>query len=177
MPTTRPAFLQRIFGTAPDPREAARPLWHRVVEIARQPVWFAECGVADTVPGRFDMISTVLSLVVLRMEDVRELQEPSAHLIELFVDDMDGQLREFGINDVVVGKHMGRLMSTLGGRMGAFRDGLAAPDGGRLVGAVRRNMTLTDDALAGPLAERLRAFAASLAATGDADILAGRIGG
>lgn len=174
MPTTRPAFFQRLFGTAPDPREAVRLLWHRVVEIARQPVWFAECGVADTVPGRFDMISTVLSLVVLRMEDVRALQEPSAHLIELFVEDMDGQLREFGINDVVVGKHMGRLMSTLGGRMGAFRDGLAAQDD-RLIEAVRRNMTLTDDALAGPLAERLRAFAASLAASDDADILAGRI--
>ena len=175
MPTTRPAFFQRLFGTARDPREAVRPLWHRVVEIARQPVWFAECGVADTVPGRFDMISTVLSLVVLRMENVRELQEPSAHLIEFFVEDMDGQLREFGINDVVVGKHMGRLMSTLGGRMGAFREGLATQDADRLIDAVRRNMTLTDDALAPSLAERLRAFAVSLNAASDADVLAGRI--
>ena len=176
MPASRPAFLRRLLRARSDPREALRPLWHRVVEIARQPEWFAQCGVADTVPGRFDMITTILSLTVLRMEDEPALREPSAHLIELFVEDMDGQLREFGINDVVVGKHMGRLMSTLGGRMGAYREGLASPEPGRLEEAVRRNFTMADDALAGSLAERLRALAATLRMTGDADLLAGRIG-
>ena len=174
MLNTRPSFLKRLFRASSDPREAMRPLWHRVVEIAREPEWYADCGVADTVPGRFDMITTVLSLTVLRMEDQRELQEPSAHLIELFVEDMDGQLREFGINDVVVGKHMGRLMSTLGGRMGAYREGLK--EGGMsLADAVRRNMSLEDEGQAGPLAERLRGLAAALRATDGADLLAGRI--
>lgn len=175
MPNTRPAFLQRLFRASSDPREELRPLWHRIVAITRQPEWYAECGVADTVPGRFDMITAVLSLVVLRMENERHLQEASSHLIELFVEDMDGQLREFGINDVVVGKHMGRLMSTLGGRMGAYRDGLAADDARAMADAVRRNITLTDDALAARLADRLTDMAEALRATDDADLLAGRI--
>lgn len=176
MTSTRPAFLRRLLRAPADPREAVRPLWHQVVALARQPLWYAECGVEDTVPGRFDMITAILSLVVLRMENERELQEPSAHLIELFVEDMDGQLRELGINDVVVGKHMGRLMSTLGGRMGAYRDGLAAADDPQLVDAVRRNISLRDDAPVERLAEELRRFAVSLAARDDDDLLAGRIG-
>ena len=36
---------------------------HRVVEIAREPRWYAEAGVADTIDGRFDMIAAVLALV------------------------------------------------------------------------------------------------------------------
>lgn len=174
MPATRPSFLKRMLRASPDPRDAMRPLWHKVVEIAREPRWYADCGVADTVPGRFDMITAVLSLVVLRMEGERELHVPSAHLIELFVADMDGQLRELGINDVVVGKHMGRLMSTLGGRMGAYREGLK-DDATDLTEAVRRNVSLEEPAMAGMLAERLQALAAKLRRTSDADLLKGAI--
>jgi cytochrome b pre-mRNA-processing protein 3 len=39
---------------------------------------------------------------------------------------MDGQLRERGIGDIVVGKHVGKMMGALGGRLRALRDGLAA---------------------------------------------------
>lgn len=175
MTSTRPAFLQRLFGSSADPQAAARPLWRRVVEIARQPHWYTDGGVEDTVPGRFDMVSAVLSLAVLRMEDEPALREPSAQLIELFVADMDGQLREFGINDVVVGKHMGRLMSTLGGRMGAYRDALKTDDDAAMAEAARRNVTLAEDADPGHLARELRRLAASLANTDAADLLAGRI--
>ena len=41
---------------------------------------------------------------------------------------MDPQLREIGIGDLLVGKHVGRMMGMLGGRLGAYRDGLAAGD-------------------------------------------------
>jgi cytochrome b pre-mRNA-processing protein 3 len=33
-----------------------------------------------------------------------------------------------GIGDIVVGKHIGKMISMLGGRIGAYRDGLAAGD-------------------------------------------------
>ena len=117
-------FLSRLLRTS-DPREALRPLWHRAVEISREPQWYADCGVADTVPGRFDMVTAVLSLVLLRLEAADRANE-TALLTELFVEDMDGQLRESGVGDIVVGKHMGKLMATLGGRLGAYRDALTA---------------------------------------------------
>ncbi len=42
-------------------------------------------------------------------------------LTEIFIDDMDATLRQIGIGDYVVGKHVGRMMSALGGRLAAFR--------------------------------------------------------
>ena len=35
---------------------------------------------------------------------------------------MDASLRQIGIGDYVVGKHIGRLMGALGGRLGALRE-------------------------------------------------------
>ncbi|HEY7806685.1 MAG TPA: ubiquinol-cytochrome C chaperone family protein [Croceibacterium sp.] len=166
-------IFRRLFTPKPDPREALRPLWHRVVEISREPDWYVECGVADTVPGRFDMITAVLALVLLRLERDADAAGESALLTELFVEDMDGQLRESGVGDIVVGKHIGKLMASLGGRLGAYRAALAgdAP----LDEAVLRNVTLLDGREPTPLAERLRALSARLGDTSAADLLAGRI--
>jgi cytochrome b pre-mRNA-processing protein 3 len=137
------SLLSRLFRQKPDPREALRPLWHRIVEIAREPEWYARHGVADTVAGRFDMITAILAMVLIRMEREAILLPHSARLTELFVDDMDGQMRESGVGDVVVGKHMGKLMSVLGGRLGAYREGLE--QGGSVMDeAITRNMSLLD---------------------------------
>ncbi len=167
-------MLSRLFGKRDDGRDAVRPLWHRVVELARDPAWYAQCGVADTVPGRFDMIALVLSAVLLRMEREAVLIEPSVRLSELFVEDMEGQLRQRGIGDMVVGKHVGKLMGALGGRLGAIREAFEQGDEA-LTDAVRRNVTMLegggDPAQA---AARLRALAVQLGTlTGD-EVLAGR---
>jgi len=155
-------LLSRLFRSA-DPREELRPLWHRVVEITREKRWYAEMGVADTLEGRFDMISAVLALVLLRMEREEKLIEPSVFLTELFVEDMDGQLRESGVGDLVVGKHIGRLVSSLGGRLGAFRTALAQDDDAALADAVARNVNLIEGADPQAAATGLRALARKLA--------------
>jgi cytochrome b pre-mRNA-processing protein 3 len=116
-----------------------------VIELARDPAYYTECGVADSIAGRFDMITAVLSAVMVRVE-ASELRSESALLAELFVEDMDGQLREFGVNDVVVGKRIGRLMSVLGGRLGAYRSALNAGDLEKLTGAIQRNVTFAEGA-------------------------------
>ena len=169
------SLLSRLFGPKTDDRAPVRPLWHRVVGIAREPEWYAAGGVADTVAGRFDCITLVLSVVMVRMEHSAELSLPLARLAELFVEDMDGQLRESGVGDMVVGKHIGRLMSTLGGRIGAYRAGLEAEDAAVLADAVRRNVSLVADARAEVVAGRARDLARSLAALDDEALLAGKI--
>ncbi|MEE4316626.1 MAG: ubiquinol-cytochrome C chaperone family protein [Erythrobacter sp.] len=168
------SFLSRLLGTAPDPREAVRPLWHRVIELARDADYYAECGVADTIAGRFDLITAVLSVVMVRIE-ASEMRAESALLAELFVEDMDGQLREFGVNDVVVGKRIGKLMSVLGGRLGAYRGALNAQDLDRLTAAVARNVTFAEGAdeaaSAALVAQRLLKLSQRLARFSDADVL------
>lgn len=169
------SLLSRLLGTAPDPRESVRPLWHRVIELARDPAYYTECRVADSVAGRFDMITAILSAVMVRLE-ASELRAESALLAELFVEDMDGQLREFGVNDVVVGKRIGKLMSVLGGRLGAYRGAFNAGDLDRLAAATGRNVTFAEGAdeaaSAQIVAERLMKLFKRLGRFSDAEMIA-----
>jgi cytochrome b pre-mRNA-processing protein 3 len=173
------SLLSRLFGRwglfrREDTLGRVRPLWHRVVEIAREKAWYADHGIADTVPGRFDAITLVLALVLLRMEQDEAMIEPSVRLTELFVEDMDSQLRESGIGDLVVGKHIGRLMGTLGGRLGALREALPQSDDA-LAEVLARNVTLIEGRDALSLAQAARALADQLAATPSQDLLGARI--
>lgn len=168
------SFLSRIFGRRPDDRAHVRSLWHRTVEIAREKAWYADYGVADTVPGRFDAVTLVLSLVLLRMEREQALIEPSVRLTEIFVEDMDGQLRESGVGDIVVGKHIGRLMSVLGGRLGAYREAL--PQGeAAMAEAITRNVTLIENGDPAKIARAAMVLAAQLEAMSGTDLLAAKI--
>ena len=167
-------FLGRLFSPRPDPRPALEPLWQRTIAIAREPEWYRDCGAADTLEGRFDMVAAVLSLVMLRMEGDPQLAPKTALLAEFFVEDMDGQLRQAGVGDLFVGKHIGKLMGTLGGRIGAYRKGLAEGQA-ELAAAVRRNVTLVEGTDALDLAMRLEQLQARLDATADEALLRGDI--
>ncbi|WP_394648760.1 ubiquinol-cytochrome C chaperone family protein [uncultured Sphingomonas sp.] len=128
-------WLTKLLGRRD--RSAALPLYDAVVARARLPHWYLDGAVPDTLDGRFDMVAAVLAMVLLRLEDDPQGAAPVAQLTEQFVDDMDAQVRQIGFGDMVVGKHVGRMMGMLGGRLGAYRDGLA---GGDLDGALVRNL-------------------------------------
>jgi cytochrome b pre-mRNA-processing protein 3 len=121
------------------------------------------------------MIAAVLSLVLLRLEQA-DLRHESVWLTELFVDDMEAQLRQIGIGDVVVGKHIGRMVSALGGRLSAYKEGLAL--GGDMNAALRRNLyrgePVADEAVA-DVEARLRAFSDALSLWPAASLLAGEL--
>ena len=169
------SLLNRLLGR-PDPaQEQVRPLWLKVVEIAREPDWYARGGIADSVPGRFDAITLVLALVMLRMERNPALSAPSGRLTELFVNDMDGQLRQSGIGDLSVGKQIGKLMGALGGRIEAFRAGLAESEDAALIAAVDRNLTFGENGNPAAVASEIRVLSAALARLSDDDLLAGKI--
>jgi len=115
----------------------AAPLYEAVVKVARAEHWFLDGAVPDTLDGRFDMVVAVLSIVLLRLEEDPAGAAPSVQLTERFIDDMDAQVRQIGFGDMVVGKHIGRMTAMLGGRLGAYRDGLAH---GVLDAALVRNL-------------------------------------
>ncbi|ATY32899.1 ubiquinol-cytochrome C chaperone family protein [Sphingomonas psychrotolerans] len=166
-------LLKRLFG-APD-RGTSPQLYAAIVATGRAPHWYAQGAVPDTIDGRFDMIAAVLSLVLLRLENEPEATAPSTALAECFIEDMDGQLREIGIGDVVVGKHMGRMMGMVGGRLGAYRAGLG---GDGLRGALVRNLYRGDapaDAALSHVEAGLLGLRDTLAAMPTAAILAGEL--
>ncbi|KRB79701.1 ubiquinol-cytochrome C chaperone [Sphingomonas sp. Root710] len=172
-------FLKTLFGIGPDPREVLIPLYNSVVTEARDPAWYAEMGVPDTLDGRFDMIAAILSLVIVRAEaEGNAGREPSARLTEVFIDDMDGQLRQLGIGDVVVGKHIGNMIAAMGGRLTAYREAIG--QGAVLEEALVRNLWRGEpgpDAQPTLVAGRMRAIKARLDKTDWAALRANGIGG
>jgi cytochrome b pre-mRNA-processing protein 3 len=172
------SVLSRIFGNPHGERARLRPLYDAVVREARSPAWYRDGGVPDTIDGRFDMVSAILALALLRLEQDGDATKREVVLItEIFIDDMDGTLRQLGIGDIVVGKRIGKMMGALGGRLGAFRDGFAGT--GDLDGAVRRNIFRdappSDEAVAF-VRERLEALHGRLLETPMAALLVGEIG-
>lgn len=145
------SILKRLFGNAePDPKLKLVPLYNQIVAKARLPHWYVEGQVPDSIDGRFDMVAAILTLVLLRLEGDRARAQDMAHLTEVFVDDMDGQLREVGIGDMIVGKHIGKIMGAVGGRLGAFREAMA--DAAQLDEAILRNIYRSEQGDAAALA-------------------------
>lgn len=188
------SFLSRIFGDRNE-RAALRPLYAAVVRAGRDPAWYLEGEVPDTIDGRFDILSALLAVVLLRLEREDEAgRRASVLLTETFIEDMDGTLRQLGIGDVAVGKHVGKIMGALGGRLGALRAALAGAgtgedegevevegegEGGALDEAVRRNIfreSPPSDAAVAYVAAGLAGFHRRLEATARDALLAGEIG-
>ncbi|MBB4632479.1 ubiquinol-cytochrome C chaperone family protein [Sphingosinicella soli] len=141
-------WLQRR-RSARDGEVRAAVLYDDLVGIARRPDWYESGGVPDSVDGRFDMVILALSLMLVRLE--RDEADPRARalsslLVERFAADMDGSFREIGVGDMVIGKHMGHAMQALGGRLGSYRDALAADaDPALLRAALARNLLRGED--------------------------------
>jgi cytochrome b pre-mRNA-processing protein 3 len=92
-----------------------------IVAQARKPAFYQSYGVPDTVEGRLDMI--VLHL-----------------LFDHFCRDIDGNLREMGIGDLAVPKHMQRVAGTFYGRAEVYGAALDLGDDAALEAAVARNV-------------------------------------
>jgi cytochrome b pre-mRNA-processing protein 3 len=121
------ARLKQLWGGPPGAE--MRPLYQALITLARDPAWYRDAKVPDTFDGRFEMLTLATAAAMLRLEQEGQAAAgPTALLTECFVADMEAQIREVGIGDVVVGKHMGKMMSALGGRIAGLRaaqDGLA----------------------------------------------------
>lgn len=169
------SFFQRIFGEAKQ-REPLQPLYRAIVAKGRAPAWYRDGQVPDTLDGRFDMIAAILSLVLLRLEAEGEAtRDQSVLLTEVFIKDMDAELRQLGVGDYVVGKHVGRMMGALGGRLTALR---AARADRSFDAAVTRNIfheSPPSEAAVSFVAEGLQQFAAALDALPVLDVLAGQL--
>jgi cytochrome b pre-mRNA-processing protein 3 len=168
------SILSRLLNPPPPP---LIDLWSWITRTARDPRFYTRHAIADTVDGRFDMVALVSCLVLLRLEEL-DLRTENALLTERFVDDMDGSLRDIGIGDMVIGKHMGKVMTALGGRLGAYRAALAdgAPEG-ELAEALARNAYRGNSPQGAPedLAVAVRELRARIAAAPAEALLKGEI--
>ena len=123
-------FFKKTFGRDRTERTAARSLYLAAVEKARDPLFYLNLGVADTVDGRFDMIVIHVMLVMRRLRPAGESGRVVAQeLFDLMFRDMDRSLRELGVGDLSVGRHIKKMAKAFYGRATAYEEGLDAVTG------------------------------------------------
>jgi cytochrome b pre-mRNA-processing protein 3 len=158
--------------------DAADLAYRRVVEQARQAVFFTDYGVPDTLDGRFELTCLHAFLYLHRLKVERP---QSARLCQSFFDrmfaDFDRALREMGIGDLSVGKQVKRMAQAFYGRIRAYEAGLADDDSA-LGAALARNLFGTVPGSApfpGAMAAYVRNTVGDLRGQSAGDLLAGRI--
>ena len=108
-------------STAPD---AAFEAYRAIVAQSRQPRFYADWLVPDTVTGRFDMISLHLALLLRRLKGESSAREFGQALVDLFFRDMDRSLRELGVTDLGVPAKVKKMGNVFYGLVGALGDAL-----------------------------------------------------
>jgi len=154
-------------------------LYGTVMAQARQPYFFRELQVPDTVDGRFDMVILHTYLVVARLRDGGEPEEAlSQDLFDHMFRDMDQALREMGVGDMGIGKRIQKMAAKFYGRGEAYDAGLASGDASVLEDAVSRNVFAAQQApkeQVAALAGYIRAAQAHLASQPLDAICAGQL--
>ena len=112
-------FLFRRLTSEPDRGQA---LFDAVVAEARRPHWYAKGELADSIDGRFAMLATVSALAMVALERGSEAGGAgSAALTERFVEAMDVEHRELGLNDPGLGRRVRKLVGSLERRVDDWR--------------------------------------------------------
>lgn len=155
------------------PRGTIEAIYGMIVAQAREPAFYEDLHVRDTVNGRFDMLILHLWLVLRRLQPVDGGNALSQALFDRFCADMDDNLREMGVGDLTVPKRMQAFGEAFYGRTSAYDLAFEAGDEA-LAQALSRNVfngELLDSAKA--LAIYVRNTVAALAASDDAAIRTG----
>ncbi|MGW9230777.1 ubiquinol-cytochrome C chaperone family protein [Pseudorhizobium sp. NPDC055634] len=112
-----------------------------LTSAARDPFFYTDLGVPDTVMGRFEMLSIVMILFFRRTARSKTSgQELAQEIIDAFFQDLDHSIRELGIGDQGVPKRMKKLAGMFYGRLESYAAALDATDREDLAAALARNL-------------------------------------
>jgi cytochrome b pre-mRNA-processing protein 3 len=165
-------LFDRLFRRDPESDAIAATLYGAIVAQARNPVLYADFGVADTVDGRFEMVVLHAILVLDRLQGGAETEKAVAQKVfDLYCTDMDRSLRELGVGDLGIPKRMKTMTERFYGRAAAYRAVLSAADPGGLADALSRNAFGGPAPGAEPLAAYVFASFEALAAMPDGALL------
>jgi cytochrome b pre-mRNA-processing protein 3 len=106
------------------PRGTIETIYGMIVAQAREPRFYRDLGVPDTVNGRFDLLLLHLWMVLRRLRAAVGGAELCQALFDHFCDDMDDNLREMGVGDLTVPKRMQAFGEAFYGRSAAYDQAL-----------------------------------------------------
>jgi cytochrome b pre-mRNA-processing protein 3 len=101
-------------------RGTIEAIYGMIVTQAREPLFYRDFGVPDTVNGRFDLLLLHLWLLLRRLKSAEGGAALSQGLFDHFCNDMDDNLREMGVGDLTVPKRMQAFGEAFYGRTAAY---------------------------------------------------------
>lgn len=148
LPGTSYIACDMFWKLFPSKRKHSVPhdLYGSVVAQSRMPQFYEELQIADTVTGRYDMLSLhlfLLSHMLVKMEDTRA-KSLNQEIFDAFTDNIDDALRQLGVGDTSVPKRKKRLVARFYGHIEALSPALENADAELLFSEI--NMRFYDGA-------------------------------
>lgn len=159
------------------PQPSIERLYGAIVAQSRQPAFYTDFDVPDSIDGRLELLILHTFILCHRLKsEGAEAQTLSQAIFDSFLDDMDRTLREMGVGDLSVPKRMKKIGQAFYGRTAAYDAALKEEDAA-LAAALARNVLERDgdDAAARRLAGYVRSAVLVLAQTDVAVLLRGEV--
>ncbi|HEV2595569.1 MAG TPA: ubiquinol-cytochrome C chaperone family protein [Sphingomicrobium sp.] len=122
-------MLSFLFRGLTTERRSGQLLFDSATNIAREPHWYVEGQVPDTLDGRFAVLATIIALVMVRLErEGNRANVASVALTERFIEVMESEHRELGFGDPTLGKTVRKLVGMLARRTKQWREAVADPN-------------------------------------------------
>jgi len=135
------SFVEKMRGLLGNstPKYDPNPLYEAIVAQARTPDLFrAGYEIPNTLDGRFDSLSLHLHLVIRRFGEIEGFETQIQKLLNRFFTDMDQSVREIGVGDMSVGKHVTKMGKAYYGRVLGYEETMHNPEA--LAAKVRLNI-------------------------------------
>jgi len=168
-------MIAKLFRRLTADPEAGSALFDWATQSAREPGWYVEGSIPDTIDGRFAVVSVVTALCCLRLEQLGgEGEALSVALTERFAQVMESEHRELGIGDPALGRTVLKLVGSLERRVDALRPAMAGDQPWRAAAAAALPAA-SDEAACVWRAEQLEGLARRLRSASVGDLAQGAI--
>jgi Uncharacterized conserved protein len=125
--------LDRLFRRRREAHAAAE-FFVKIVAQAREPAFYRDLGVPDTLDGRFDMVVLHVFLVMRRLKGQgAAATERSRLLYETMIDNFEKSLLEQGAGDSGISRRVKTMARGMAGRIQAYDRALAGDADERLL--------------------------------------------
>ncbi|MEO0497774.1 MAG: ubiquinol-cytochrome C chaperone family protein [Pseudomonadota bacterium] len=122
----------------------ADSIYAELMAASRQPGFYADLGVPDTMTGRFDMLVLHVFLFTHRIRDRQQLRDLGQEVFDNFFNDLDASLREVGIGDLTVPKRLKKMANSFYGQVQVYGEPIETGDEQALAAALARNLKQGD---------------------------------
>ncbi len=103
---------------------AADDMYAAALSHSRMPDFYIRYGVPDSFDGRFEMLVLHIYLIFYKLRKHKKYKDLSQCVFNRTFKDMELTLREIGVGDVGIPKHMKKMMYAFNGRMHAYRQAI-----------------------------------------------------